>query len=66
MTKKGNILGKVQYRILKNQTQTNTILISSISNIYHENLESDKSDWKKRKAKYYYIMIGKEFKKKKN
>ena len=51
LTKKGNILGKVWYRILKNRTQTNTIFISSISNIYHAKFESDKNDWKKKKSK---------------
>ena len=61
--KKGTILGKVRYWILKNQTRTNTILISSILNIYHENFESDKNYWKKRNAKHYCNMIGKVFKK---
>ena len=48
---KGNILGKVWYRILKNKIQTNKIFISSISNIYHANFESDKNDWIKKKSK---------------
>ena len=51
VTKKGNILGKVWYRILKNKTRTNIIFISSISNIYRANFESDKNDWIKKKSK---------------
>ena len=47
VTKKGNILGKVWYRILKNQIRTNTILISSISNFNHDNFEFDKNNCKK-------------------
>ena len=51
VTKKGNVLEKVKYRILKIWTWANTILIRSISNFYHENFEFGKNDYKKNKSK---------------
>ena len=66
VTKKGNALETVWYRILKIWTWANTILIRSISNFYYENFEFVKNDYKKTKAKYYCNAISKEFKKKKN
>ena len=66
VTKKGNVLEKVKYRILKIWTWANTILIRSISNFHHENFEFDKNDYKKTKTKYFCNAISKEFKKKKN
>jgi len=46
---KRNNLWNVWYRILKNQTRKNTILIRSVSNFYHKNFDSDQNDCKKEK-----------------